>query len=103
MGQNQRFRHGKLGSAITVRISPKSSRNEISEILADGTVKIRLTAPPVEGQANKALIKFLANILNVAPTNIEIISGQKTRDKLVMIIGLNAEALQERLLAQVHL
>lgn len=97
----QRFHNGKSGSAISVRVSPKSTKNEISGIMADGTVKIRLTAPPVEGKANKALIKFLSTVLDVAPTNIEIISGQTARDKLVTIIDLDAVTLQKRLLAYI--
>ena len=40
---------GKKGSALAVRVTPRASRNEIVEILSDGTVKIRLTSPPVEG------------------------------------------------------
>lgn len=95
----QRFHNGKSGAAISVRVSPRSSKNEISGIMADGTVKIRLTAPPVEGKANKALIKLLSSVLDVAPSNIEIIAGQTSRDKLVTIIDLDAATLQERLLS----
>lgn len=99
MEKKRHFHNGQMGSAITVRISPRSSRNEISEIMTDGVIKIHLTAPPVEGQANKALIKFLASILGVPPTNIEIITGQKSRDKLVTIIGLDTEEVKDRLMA----
>jgi len=92
---------GKTGAAIVVRITPRSSRNEIAEIQADGTVKIRLTAAPVEGQANKALIEFLAEILGTAKSNIEILSGQTSRGKLVTILGLDSETVQSRILNHV--
>ncbi|HVP20814.1 MAG TPA: DUF167 domain-containing protein [Anaerolineaceae bacterium] len=89
--------NGKTGAAIVVRISPRASRNEISEIQADGTIKIRLMAPPVEGQANKALIEFLADILETPKSNIEIISGQASRGKLVTIVGLDSDTVQARI------
>jgi uncharacterized protein (TIGR00251 family) len=90
--------NGKTGSAIVVRISPRSSRNEITEIQADGTIKIKLTASPVEGAANKALIEFLAEILETPKSNIEIISGQTSRGKLVTILDLDSATVQERIL-----
>ncbi len=101
---NQRTYHlhnGKRGAAITVRVIPRSSKNEIAEIQADGTIKIRLTAAPVEGQANKALIEFLAEILDVAKSKIEIIAGQSGRDKLVSILDLDSDTVQQKILAQV--
>ncbi len=101
---NQRAFHlhgGRLGAAITVRVIPRSSKNEIAEIQADGTIKIRLTAPPVEGQANKALIEFLADILDVAKSKIEIIAGLSGRDKLVTILDLDSDTVQEKILSQV--
>ena len=89
---------GKTGAAITVRVTPRMSKNEISEILNDGTVKIRLTAPPVDGKANQALIEFLASILDVKPANIEIVAGQTGRDKLLTVMGLSAEDVQVKIL-----
>ncbi len=89
---------GKKGSAIAVRVTPRSSRNEISEILNDGTIKIRLTSPPVEGKANQALIEFLSDILDVPRSNIEIVAGASGRDKLVSVIDLDAETVHERIL-----
>ncbi|HVN55362.1 MAG TPA: DUF167 domain-containing protein [Anaerolineaceae bacterium] len=95
------FHDGSTGAALTIRITPRASRNEISTVLDDGTVKIRLTAPPVEGQANEALVKFLGEVLDVAPSRIEIVAGQKGRDKLVTISGMDSTTLQERVLAKV--
>ena len=78
--RNFKLHNGKMGAAITVRITPRTAKNEITEILNDGTVKIRLTAPPVEGRANQGLIDFLAEVLNIKPARIEIISGLTSRD-----------------------
>ncbi len=101
---NQRsfnLHNGRMGAAITVRVVPRSSRNEIVEVQADGTIKIRLTAPPVEGQANKALIEYLAEILDVAKSKIEIVAGLSGRDKLITILDLDSDTVQEKILSQV--
>ncbi len=89
---------GKTGAAIAVRVTPRTAKNEIFAILDDGTVKIRLTAPPVEGKANKALIKFLSDVLDVPISSIEIVAGQTGHDKLVSIIGVDSELVQQKLL-----
>jgi uncharacterized protein len=92
---------GKMGAAITVKVLPRSSKNEIAGILEDGTVKIRLAAAPVEGQANKALIEFLAEVLDLAKSKIEIIGGLTSKNKLVTVIGMDAATVQARILARV--
>jgi hypothetical protein len=96
--RDYRLHNGQKGSALAIRVTPRASRNEISEILSDGTVKIRLTAPPVEGKANQALIEFLADILEVPRTRIEIVAGTTGKDKLVSILDLDAETVHERIL-----
>lgn len=92
------FHDGKLGSAITVRVTPRSSKNQIYEILDDGTIKVRLTASPVDGQANHALIRFLAEVLEISLSSIEIIAGFTGKDKLVAISNLDSETVQKRIL-----
>ncbi|MBI5748876.1 MAG: YggU family protein [Nitrospinae bacterium] len=72
---------------FSVRVQPRSSRNEICGIYGDA-IKIKLTSPPVEGEANEGLIKFLAGILKISKGQIEIISGQKSKNKLIKIIGV---------------
>ena len=99
--RNFQLHNGKTGAAITVRVTPRMAKNEISEILNDGTVKIRLTAPPVDGKANQALIEFLANILEVRPSSIEIVAGQTGKDKLLTVLDLSAEELQTRILKHI--
>lgn len=96
-----RFHNGNTGAAITVRVTPRSSKNEVFEIMDDGTIKIRLTAPPVEGEANKVLVKFLADILDVAPSRIEIVGGTTSRDKLVAITGLGGDEVQQKILSHI--
>jgi uncharacterized protein (TIGR00251 family) len=73
---------------IKVRVIPRSSRNQIIGV-EDGTFKIKLTAPPVDGKANKALREFLAGRLGLAVGSVEIISGERSRQKTVRIQGLS--------------
>ena len=86
---------GQKGAALAVRITPRASKNEISEILNDGTVKIRLTAPPVEGKANEALISFLAEVIGVPKSKIEIVAGKTGRDKLVSILDMDTDTVHK--------
>ena len=93
-----RFHEGQRGSAIVVRVIPRSNRNEIVDILSDGKIKIRLTAPPIEGKANQALINFLSDLLGVSKSDIEIVAGHKSKDKIVSILNIDTTTLNELIL-----
>jgi hypothetical protein len=92
---------GRKGAAIAVRVTPRARRNEIIGVMRNGTIKIRLTAPPVEGKANEALIKFLADLVGVARSKIDIVAGASGRDKLVSVMDMDADTLHQRILAHV--
>jgi len=92
---------GKSGAAITVRVTPRASRDEVSEILDDGTVKIRLVAAQGEEKSNHALIAFLAEILEVNPSQLEIVGGKQGNDKLITITDLDKEKVHERILKHI--
>jgi len=89
---------GKRGAALAVRVTPRASKNEIFGVLNDGTVKIHLTAPPVEGQANEALLKFLSDVLGVPVSRLDIVAGKTGRDKLVSVLDLDAETVHKRII-----
>ncbi len=77
---------------LSVRVQPRASRDEIVGRQGD-EIKVRITAPPVEGAANKHLIKFLAKKLGVKKARLQIRSGQTGRSKIVEIEGITlAEA-----------
>lgn len=78
------------GVLLYVRIQPRASKNELV-MRDDGSIKIRLTAPPVDGAANEALVKFLADTLSVAKSQVMIISGETARDKVIRITGVPDE------------
>jgi uncharacterized protein (TIGR00251 family) len=88
---------GKKGSALAVRVTPRASKNEIVEVLSDGTVKVHLTAPPVEGKANEALVKFLAEVLGVAPARIEVVAGASGRDKLISVLEMDTATVHQKI------
>lgn len=69
---------------IYVKVSPRSSRNEVQKISA-GEYKVKLTAPPVDGQANKALIELMADYFDVARSSVRILSGKTAKIKLLEI------------------
>ena len=90
---------GKKGAALAIRVTPRARRNEIVEVLNDGTVKIHLTAQPAEEASNQALVNFLAEILNVSVNRIEIVAGHTGRDKLVSILDLDADTVHQMILS----
>jgi hypothetical protein len=93
-----RLHDGKRGSALAVRVTPRAGRNELAGILADGTLKVRLSAPPEEGRANAALIKLLAEVLEVPAGRLEIVAGVTGKDKLVTVLELDSAAVSQRIL-----
>ena len=98
MGSRSYHLHdGKTGSALAVRVTPRASKNKIIDVLSDGTVKVHLTAPPVEGKANLALIKFLAKVLDVRLDQLEVVAGVRGRDKLISVIDMDADTLHRKI------
>jgi uncharacterized protein (TIGR00251 family) len=87
------------GVVLAVRVIPRARQNAIDGIMTDGRLKIRLAAPPVDGKANRALVRFLGEILDVPASQIEIKAGQSGRDKLVTILGMDADTAQARISA----
>src|SRR5437867_5846823 len=81
---------------ISIRVQPRASRNAVVGWTGD-TLNIRLTAPPVEGAANTACLKFLADLLDLPPSNLTIIKGDRSRQKVVRITGLSQEEVYVRL------
>ena len=85
------------GVTFAVRVVPRASRNEIVGVHGDA-LKVRLTAPPVEGRANEALVVLLAKRLGVRKSQVEIVTGATSRRKLIRVIGLLAQEVEEGLL-----
>jgi hypothetical protein len=88
---------GGTGAALTVRVIVRASRTGLAGLLPDGTLKVRVAAPPAGGAANRALVAYLAEVLGIRESAIEIVAGEKGRDKILAITGLGAGEVDERL------
>lgn len=101
---NRQFRlhNGQRGVALAVRITPRASRNEVTEIQSDGTVKVRLTAGQADGDENKQLVAFLAEVLGCQTSKLDIVAGLSGRDKLVSIVDMEKDEVHQRLLAYIQ-
>ncbi len=78
------------GISFSVHVQPRASKNEIKGLYGN-SIKVLLTAPPVEGEANKACIEFFSKIFKISKSNIKIISGEKNRSKVIKIFGKSEE------------
>jgi len=82
------FKVNDAGVTIAVRTSPNASKDAIAGVVGDRLL-VKLTAPPVEGRANKALGKLLAKALGVSPSSVSIVRGHTSRDKIVSVTGID--------------
>ncbi len=85
------------GCVLACRLTPSSARNEVAGITEE-SVRIKVTSPPVEGKANKALINFLGKIFKVPKSRIAIVKGETGRQKKVFIEGLETEAVMKKIM-----
>jgi uncharacterized protein (TIGR00251 family) len=90
------------GVVLDVRVIPRAKKTQIGGV-RDGTLVVRLAAPPVEGAANAALVEFLAHTLQLPRHAIQILSGERGRRKRVAIAGATAAAVLARLAPTVRL
>ena len=91
-----RIREITGGIRLEVKVQPRSSRNQIAGE-QNGMLKIKLTAPPVDGEANTALVDFIAQFLKIPRKNVNLIKGETSRNKLVEITGFTSDEFLTRL------
>jgi uncharacterized protein len=84
------------GVIIPVKAVPRASRNEIGSVVG-GEVQIRVTAAPVEGASNAAIIEVLSKILHIGKSQVEIISGQTARHKRIRVSGVTEDQVRAAL------
>lgn len=82
------IRQDGKGVVIKVRVQPRASKNSLAGEM-EGAIKVRLTAPPVDGAANEACCKYFAELFGVAKSNVSIVSGHTGRNKLVRVEGVD--------------
>ncbi len=84
------------GASFAVKVQPRAKRNAVAGTIGNA-LKLALTAPPIEGRANQAVIDFLGEWLAVPRSSITIAAGQTSRNKIIRVAGLTAAQVQARL------
>lgn len=87
---------GEGGVLLRLRVTPNGRRNEVQGVV-DHLLKIRLNAPPVEGKANQALRKYLADLLDLSLSAVTLLRGDTSRTKTVHLRGRSADDIRKRL------
>ena len=91
----------KDGIKFSATIQPRSQKNKICGLYGE-SLKISLTSPPVDGEANKMCVKLLAKILGVSPSRIIIIRGHTGRKKIIRVDGINTSEFLKKILQSVE-
>ncbi len=88
----------KGGAAFTVRVVTRSDAVGLAGVQEDGALRVRLTASDAgDPEANKELVGFFAGLLGVKPSSVEIVAGQGQRDKLLCVLDVSSDDLEEKL------
>lgn len=82
---------------ISVRVYPNAAKNEVAGF-ADGVLRLKIAAPPMQGKANRELIDFLSQILGVSKSRLAIIRGHASRSKVIVVTDLSQDNALKRLL-----
>jgi uncharacterized protein (TIGR00251 family) len=90
------FRETAAGLEIRLHVQPRSKRCEISGI-HNGALKVKVTAPPVDDAANRAIVDFFSTLLGISKSSLQIVSGLKSKDKKLQIKGISLASLLHRI------
>ncbi len=93
------LRETPAGVELWVQVTPRAGMSEVAGV-ERGALRIRVTAPPVEGAANRALVELLSEVLGVPKRQVRFLGGERSRRKCVLIEGLRADELQARIAAR---
>lgn len=85
-----------LGATFAVRVQPRSARTAVTGTVEDA-LKISVSAPPLEDRANAAVVEFLSGIFSVPRAAVQVVAGERSRNKLIRIAGRSAAELEQRL------
>jgi uncharacterized protein (TIGR00251 family) len=84
------------GISFAVKVQPRARKNTIMGVVGDA-LKLALIAPPIEGRANQAVVEFFAELFEIPRASVTIASGATNRNKVVRIVGLSKEVVENRL------
>lgn len=94
-----RLHDGERGSALAIRLIPSASKNEVSKVLDDGTIEVKLVGASTA--LNDELKEFLSQLMDVSKKRINVVAGQSQYEKLVSIIDIEPSEVQEIILANI--
>lgn len=94
--QGWQIRERETGLEVPLHVQVRARRDEIAGV-HNGVLKIRISAPPVDDAANRAVLAFFASLLSIPKSRLRIVSGQKSRDKVLRIEGISLNDLRSRL------
>lgn len=98
MAKKLQIHGGQTGAALAIRVTPRATRDEIQEIQSDGMVRIRLISSGKDQDINRSLVRFLATVLGVDESKIEIVAGQDGLDKLVSVLDMDPSEVQKKII-----
>jgi uncharacterized protein len=84
------------GISFAVKVHPRAHKDAITGVIGDA-LKLALTAPPVDGKANQAVIEFFADLFAISRSSITIASGETSRNKVIHVSGISAEQVRQKL------
>lgn len=90
------LRQQRNGVTVDLHVQPRASKNEIVGVQGEA-LKVRLTSPPVEGEANRLCVEFIAKRLGIAKSAVELVAGDKSRHKRLLIRGVEADEVRRAL------
>jgi uncharacterized protein YggU (UPF0235/DUF167 family) len=98
-----KFKSGQGGAALAIRVTSGAISNKVEKILDDGTIKFKLESQFSEDCVNQTLLKYLAEILDVGESDLEIVAGWEGLNKLVSVYGLDAEIVSRKILKEYYI
>ena len=84
------------GVSFAVKVHPRARKHAITGVVGDA-LKLSLTAPPVEGRANEAVIEFFADLFEIPRASVTIASGETSRNKIVRVAGVSKRIVEQKL------
>lgn len=91
-------RENTKGISLAVKVQPRAQKNAVTGVVGE-SLKLALTAPPVEGRANEALVEFVAELFRIPRSSVTIASGLSSRNKVIRLTGVSRPAVEQRLMA----
>ena len=90
------LKESATGVSFAVKVHPRAHKEAITGVIGDA-LKLALTAPPVDGKANQAVIEFFADLFAISRSSVTIASGETSRNKIIRVSGISAEQVRQKL------